>query len=365
MAVLIAMKIMRNSVAGAGMLALATTSAVSAAETTGEETLRLRIIETSIATDGDFGESAQRYAIHVATLSAGTIEIIVERAQNAETGRTCAQDATAGEHDGCWSEPAVNEHLFGPAVHLWGGAPFSPSLDGWLAWKLEAGANRMRDALYANIGFVAIDAACLPASSGAWSEEGKGLETAIRNRIVGAPAHIHETLIELGAKPTTIEPGDAAQAITLEGADTVLGPSAAQAINEGLAGQIANSHWPGWHRPIRCAELVLTKRVANALEPTARAILEAAATLTLVETYAEALYSDLIAMRSIDENAQTSLVRWSDEEVDEARRAWKRAAQKVSEQDKSFDVTLGRWKEFQSLYSRWQTLTRIKAGPTQ
>ena len=365
MAVLIAMKMARNIVASAGILALATMSVVNGAQAQVEETVRLRIIETSIATDAHFEQSAHRYTNHVAKLSAGTIEIIVERAQDTESARACAHDASNGEHDGCWSEPAMNEHMFGPAVHLWGGAPFAPSLDVWLAWKLQGGANRMRDALYANTGFVAIDVACLPASSGAWSQEGKGLETAIRNRIVGAPAHIHETLIELGAKPTTIESSDAAQAITLGGADTVLGPSATQAINEGLAGQIANSHWPGWHRPIRCAELVLTKKLAEELGPTARAILEAAATLTLVETYTEALYSDLIAMRAIDENPQTSFVRWSDAEIDAARQAWERSAQRVSERDASFDVTLGRWKEFQSLYSRWQTLTRINPGPTQ
>ena len=231
------------------------------------------------------GDTLVVLAEEVKTLSGGTMEIKIYEPMKLAPTLEIFDSIASGTLDGGWSYPGywVGKNS---AFNLFAALPFGPTADGYLAWFYRGGGLELWRELYGKHNIVPLLGGLNSPEAGGWFnkeinsvEDLKGLKV----RWAGLGANILQhfgvstSLIPVGEIVTSLQKG------VIDGAelgnpflDSVFG------VNKGAK----YYYFPGWHQTFGTMELMINKDVWDGLTDQQRAILQAAANTSTIQSLA-------------------------------------------------------------------------------
>jgi TRAP-type mannitol/chloroaromatic compound transport system substrate-binding protein len=121
-----------------------------------------------------------------------------------------------------------------------------------------------------------------------------------------------------------------------------------------------NDYYPGWHRRLTVAELLINAEVWKGLPDSYRAMIETAARAQLVLTLAEGEARNLAPLRELAERHGVEHRRWSDEQLAAFEQAWLQIVEEHSRRDPDFKRFADSYFEFRRRYGRWDELQSLE-----
>lgn len=225
-----------------------------------------------------------------------------------------------------------------PAAPLFGGFPFGPDANGYLAWFDRGNGRKLYQEMYDQAGFKVhvIPCAFGGGEAGGWFAKEitakKDLE-GLRMRIFGLGARVMSrvgvvpVLVPGGALPKAFDKGeiDAAELYT---------PAVDREQDLQEATKIV--YMPGWHQPETVLELLINKDRWNALGSEKQKLLKEACSDMLQSSLAESASLQASALAGMSAKDSVRVLDWPDEVLEAFRAAWGEIAKEESARDYLF-----------------------------
>lgn len=283
------------------------------------------------------GVGAQRFADRVNAMSAGRLEIKLYAAGELVPpfeGLDAVQSGTADIAHGTpyyWVGKA-------PALHYFTGVPFGLMAPELAAWMYYGDGLKLWREVYDGFGVVPFYAGSSGVQAGGWFK--KEINSVadlngLKFRIAGLGGDV---MRRLGVNTVLVPPGEIAPSLMSGALDAVewIGPWNDRAF--GLYKVAKFYYVPAFHEPGPGLEIIVNKERWNALSPDLQAIIEAAASATANETYADFVYHNIDAFGPLVQENDVEVRTFSDEIV----AALGKATMEVFEEIAATDPLTGR-----------------------
>ncbi len=266
------------------------------------------------------GVSAEILARDITRLSGGRLKVKVHAAGELVGGLAvfdAVQNGTA--------ELAHTASLFWggkmPAAALFTAGPFGLTPLEHRAWLENGDGQKLWDALYADFGIKPLMCGNTGPSMGGWFRNPvKSLDDlkGLKMRMPGLGGAI---LSRLGGTPVSMPPGEIQPALQSGAIDATefLGPFSDMAL--GFYKVVKNYHYPAWHEPNGAGELLVSKKVWDALSDDEKRAIEVACSAEAARSLAEHTWRNAEALRTLKQKHGVNVLPWPADVVSAARKA--------------------------------------------
>lgn len=303
------------------------------------------------------GEAMKRMVSLIDTLSDGEITLQVAEPGALVPPGEILQSVQVGAIQAGFSAPgfwAGQE----PALQIFGGLPFGPSPEEFLAWFYAGEGRSLYDKLYSQFNIYAIPCGVIPAEAAGWFN--KKIETVedysgLKIRIFGLGGLV---LQKHGASPQVMSVGDTIPALelgTIDAAEMVV-PSIDHQM--GFYNFAENYYFPGWHQRTTFTDLLINQDAWNTLTDKQKAVVETACSDNVRYSNAIGLASQPDALDKIEQEG-TNIQRLPDEVVDSLRATWEEVAQEQSAASPAFAEAFESLTTFIERQQRWVDLQSL------
>ncbi|MFO1039165.1 MAG: TRAP transporter substrate-binding protein [Geminicoccaceae bacterium] len=296
------------------LIATGATAGVLAAPAMAQDTIKWSMVMPWPRNTPGVGTNAERFAKRVEAMSGGRIQIRLYAAGELVPpfeGLDAVQRGTADLAHGTpyyWVGKSA-------ALHFFTGVPFGFTSAELAAWLYYGGGMDLWREVYGGLGVVPFYAGSSGVQAGGWfRKEINNLDDlkGLKFRIAGLGA---EVMRRLGAVPETLPPGEISAALLSGRIDAAewIGPWNDLAF--GLFKVAKYYYIPAFHEPGPGLEIIVNKDRWAVLPPDLQAIVEAAASATANETYADFVYHNIVSLKPLVDEHGVEVRTWPDDVV--------------------------------------------------
>ncbi len=266
------------------------------------------------------GVSAERLAKDIRTLSGGTLKVKVYAA-----GELVAPLAVFDAVQNGTAEIAHTASLFWggkmPAAALFTAGPYGLTPLEHRAWLEQGGGQQLWDALYGQFGIKPLMCGNTGPSMGGWfSKPVKSLDD-LKGLKMRMPGLGGEILRKLGGTPVSLPPGEILTALQSGAIDATefLGPFSDMALGFYKVAKVY--HYPAFHEPNGAGELLVSRKVWDALSDEQRRAIEVACSAEAARTLAEHTWRNAEALKVLKEKHGVRVTAYPADVLAAARKA--------------------------------------------
>lgn len=229
-----------------------------------------------------------------------------------------------------------------PAASLFGGYPFGPDAQGYLAWFNRGNGRALYQEMYdqAKVKVHVIPCGFGGAEAGGWfakeitsKEDIQGL----RMRIFGLGARV---VSRLGAVPVLVPGSGLFQAFDDGKIDAAEVYTPAVDRTLGLQDVVKHLYMPGWHQPATVFELLINEERWATLGPERQALLETTCGERLQTTLSQSASLQASALAALTNQDGVRVLLWPDGVLEASREAWGEIAREEGVRDYFFKEVL-------------------------
>ncbi len=266
------------------------------------------------------GVNAQRFADRVQAMSGGRIQIKLFAANELVPPFEVLDAVQGGTADIAHSTPYYYVGK-APVLNYFTGVPFGFTAPELAAWMYFGGGLDLWREAYDQFGVVPFYAGSSGVQAGGWFRKeinSVGDLKGLKFRIAGLGAAV---MAKLGVDTQTTPPGEIAPALLSGAIDAAewIGPWNDRAF--GLYKVAKFYYVPAFHEPGPGLEIIVNKASWQKLPPDLQAIVEAAASATANETYADFVYHNVDSFRPLLEEEGVQLRTFNDQIVEALAKA--------------------------------------------
>jgi TRAP-type mannitol/chloroaromatic compound transport system substrate-binding protein len=305
------------------------------------------------------GTSAVRLVKDVEDMTDGNFSIKFHEPGALVPVLECFDAASKGSVDACWS-PAGNYAGKYAALSFFTAVPFGPGYGEFMAWKIFGNGNKLRDEIYAKHGLIAFDALAIgPETSGWFRREIKSMEQikGLKMRFFGLGAKVMQ---KLGVSTQMLAASDIFPALERGVIDATEFSMPAMDIKLGFHQVAKFNYFPGWHQQTSMTEIMMNKKVFDALPKSYKRILEVAAGNQLSYTYAETEATQFGVMAEMRDKHKVQVKRWTDAQLAVFEKAWLDVIKEESAADPLFKRIADDYLDFRKRYAIWGEAQFVK-----
>jgi len=298
------------------------------------------------------GPSAVRFVKDVEDMTDGNFVIKFYEPGALVPVLECFDAASKGSVDACWS-PAGNYAGKYPALSFFTSVPFGPGYGEFIAWKKFGNGDKLRDEIYAKHDLIAFDALAIgPETSGWFRREIKSLDQmkGLKMRFFGLGAKVMQ---KLGVSTQMLAAADIFPALERGVIDATEFSMPAMDIKLGFHQVAKFNYFPGWHQQTSVTEIMMNKKVFDALPKSYKKILEIAAGNQLSYTFAETEATQFGVMAEMQAKHKVQIKRWNDKELAAYEKAWLDVVAEESAKDPLFKRIADDYLDFRKKYALW------------
>jgi TRAP-type mannitol/chloroaromatic compound transport system substrate-binding protein len=254
--------------------------------------------------------------------------------------------------DACWS-PAGNYAGKYAALSFFTSVPFGPGFGEFMAWKKFGNGDKLRDEIYAKHDLIAFDALAIgPETSGWFRKEIKSLEQmkGFKMRFFGLGAKVMQ---KMGVSTQMLAAADIFPALERGVIDATEFSMPAMDIKLGFHQVAKFNYFPGWHQQTSVTEIMMNKKVFDALPKSYKKVLEIAAGHQLAYTFAETEATQFGVMAEMRDKHKVQVKRWKDSELAAYEKAWNDVIAEESAKDPLFKRIADDYLAFRKNYAIW------------
>jgi TRAP-type mannitol/chloroaromatic compound transport system substrate-binding protein len=244
------------------------------------------------------GTSAQRLADHINAMSQGRLQVKVYGAGELVPPFEVSDAVQQGTAEIAHSTPYYGAGK-NPVYHFFTTIPFGLDASEYEAWLLEGGGQALWDEVYAERGLKGFYVGSSGLQAGGWFNKEvnevsdfKGLKM----RIAGLGG---QALRQLGVNAVLLPPGEIFQAMQTGAVDAAEWVGPWNDLAFGLHKVAKYYYLPAFHEPGPALEAVVNREAFEALPDDLRAIVQAAARATAIDSNAEFRYNNIIALERL------------------------------------------------------------------
>ena len=273
----------------------------------------------------------------------------------------CFEPASKGAVDACWTTPGYHTGKLGTAISFFTTVPFGPTFGEFMAWKRHGGGDKLRDEIYAKHGLISIDCFAIgPETSGWFKQEIKSLDQlkGLKMRFFGLGAQVMQ---KLGVSTQLLAGADIYPALERGVIDAT--EFSMPSIDQKLGfHQIAkHNYFPGWHQQVSVSELLMNRKIYEALPKSYKKVLELGLGESVMATYAETEWRNPDAMNENAAKFGVKNLRWTDDNLAAFEKAWEEVVKEESAKDPLFKRIADSFYAFRKHYKVWGDSQAMKA----
>jgi TRAP-type mannitol/chloroaromatic compound transport system substrate-binding protein len=281
--------------------------------------------------------------------SGGTLELDLKEPGDGTLPHEILDKVSDGKVDAGFSTPGFWAAKL-PAAALFGGFPFGPDAEGYMAWLDRGHGRALYQEMYdqAKVKVHVVPCAFGGAEAGGWfakeitkPEDLEGL----RMRIFGLGARVAS---RLGVVPVLV-PGSGLVKAFEEGkidAAEVYTPAVDRTL--GLQDAVKRLYMPGWHQPATVFELLINRDRWEALGPEHQSLIETTCGELLQTTLAESATLQASALAALTNQDGVTVEPWPDGVIEALREDWGEIAREEGVRDYFFKEVLEDMERFQA-----------------
>src|SRR5688572_9698413 len=298
------------------------------------------------------GPSAVRFVKDVEDMTDGNFVIKFHEPGALVPTLECFDAASKGSVDACWS-PAGNYAGKYAALSFFTSVPFGPGFGEFMALKKFGNGDKLRDEIYAKHDLVAFDALAIgPETSGWFRKEITSLNQmkGLKMRFFGLGAKVMQ---KLGVSTQMLAAGDIFPALERGVIDATEFSMPAMDIKLGFHQVAKFNYFPGWHQQTSITEIMMNKKVFDALPKSYKKIIEVAAGHQLGYSFAETEATQFGVMAEMQAKHKVQIKRWKDSELAAYEKAWFEVIAEESAKDPLFKRIADDYLAFRKNYAIW------------
>lgn len=257
-----------------------------------------------------------------------------------------------------------------PGASIFSTVPFGPEAGEFLAWMWYGNGRKLYQKMYDDAGFSVHVIPCgiiAPETSGWFAEPIKSLDDlkGLKMRFYGLGG---KAMQKLGVSVSLLPGGEIFPALEKGAIDATEFSMPAIDARLGFYKVVKNNYFPGWHQQATLFELLINKDVWNGLSESQKMIIEMMCVAATADSFA---YTEAIQGQVIRQNVEergVNLHYWSDDMLNNFRKAWEEVATELSASSPMFKEAWEDLSAFRKDYRYWQTygfLPRPKAPQGQ
>jgi len=306
------------------------------------------------------GTSGVRFSKNISEATDGRFEIKFYEPGALVPALECFDAASKGSVEACWTTPGYHTGKLGPAVSFFTTVPFGPSFGEFMAWKMFAGGDKLRDEMYAKYGVMAIDCFAIgPETSGWFKNEIKSLDQlkGMKMRFFGLGAQVMQ---KLGVSTQLLAGADIYPALERGVIDAT--EFSMPSIDQKLGFyQIAkNNYFPGWHQQVSVSELLMNKKAFESLPKSYQMLLRLGLGESVMHTYAETEWRNPDAMQENVKKHGVTNRRWTDDQLAAFEKAWFEVMKELMAKDAAFKKIADSYLAWREHYKIWGEAQSLK-----
>lgn len=303
------------------------------------------------------GDAMKRMTSLIDTLSDGEITLQVAEPGALVPPGEILQSVQVGAVPAGFSAPGFWAGLE-PALQIFGGLPFGPSPEEFLAWFYAGEGRALYDELYSQFNIHAVPCGVIPAEAAGWFN--KKIEqvedfNGLKIRIFGLGGLV---LQKYGASPQVMSVGDTIPALelgTIDAAEMVV-PTIDHQM--GFFNFAENYYFPGWHQRTTFTDLLVNQDAWNKLTDKQKTIIETACSDNVRYSLAHGLATQPAALDLIEKEG-TNIQRLPDEVIDGLRATWEEVAKEQAAASTAFAEAYGSLTDFVERQQSWIDLQTL------
>ncbi|MFV0296598.1 MAG: TRAP transporter substrate-binding protein [Hyphomicrobiaceae bacterium] len=306
------------------------------------------------------GPSALRFIDDVSAMSDGRFQIKFHEPGALVPALECFDAVSKGAIEACWTTPGYHTGKY-PAAAFFTTVPFGPQIGEFLAWKWYGNGNKFRDEIYSKHGLVAFDSLCIgPETSGWFKKEYKSVDElkGIKMRFFGLGAKVMQ---KLGVSTQLLAGADIYPALERGVIDATEFSMPMMDIKLGFYQVAKYNYFPGWHQQSSCSEILMNKKIYEALPKTYQRMIKVAATAQTIQTYAETEASQFDQMAAMRDKYGVKIERWTDDDLAKMEQAWLDVIKEESAKDPYFKKVADDYLAYRDKYRVWGAAQSMKS----
>jgi TRAP-type mannitol/chloroaromatic compound transport system substrate-binding protein len=306
------------------------------------------------------GPAGLLFAKHVERMSEGKFQIKFFEPGALVPALECFDAVSKGSIESCYTTPGYHAGKI-PAVQFFTTVPFGPQIGEFLAWKMHAGGNALRDEIYAEHDLIAKDSLCIGPETSGWFKkpiksitELKGLK--MRFFGLGAPV-----MQKMGVSTQLLAGADIYPALERGVIDATEFSMPTIDINLGFYQIAKHNYYPGWHQQVSCNEFLMHRPTWAKLPDAYQAMIENSSGRQIAHTYSETEAKNPEAMGTMMSKYGVTNHRWPDDILAKFEAAWFEVLKEKSAADPLFKRVADHYLAFRKLYKPWADAQSLKA----
>lgn len=295
------------------------------------------------------GAPARQLAKALEKNSGGTLKLDLKEPGDGTLPHEILDKVSDGKVDAGFSTPGFWAAKL-PAASLFGGFPFGPDAQGYMAWLDRGHGRALYQEMYdqAKVKVHVVPCAFGGAEAGGWfAKDIAGQEDleGLRMRVFGLGARV---MSRLGVVPVLVPGSGLAEAFAKKKIDAAEVYTPAVDRTLGLQNAVKRLYMPGWHQPATMFELLINKNRWEALGPERQSLIETTCEALLQTTLSESASLQAAALAALTHKDGVSVLPWPDGVVEALRGAWGEIAREESVRDYFFKEVLEDIERFQA-----------------
>lgn len=262
----------------------------------------------------------------------------------------------AGSIDAAFASPQVGSGKV-PALALFGGAPFGPDVEEFLAWLEFGGGRPLFEEINQQHGVHALVCGLLPPSAFGWFRRELQSPQDLRGIRINASGLGGQVLARLGADIVELPTGDLMLAIEQGAIDGVAWASPLLDQKMGFGAWLKNYYPQGWNQSLTLLSLMINQKKWQSLNVMQRSQVETVCGDNVRQSIAEGEAGQFRALQQIYADG-VRLQRLPPAIRDSLERAWQQLVQQQSSADAQFRQVWQSLGSFRGEFAVWRELSR-------
>ncbi len=305
------------------------------------------------------GPSGQRFAKDIEEMTDGRFVIRFYEPGALVPSLECFDAASKGSVEACWTTPGFHAGKY-PALAFFTTVPFGPQYGEFFAWKIFGNGNKLRNEIYEKHGLVAVDGFAIgPETSGWFRKEITSLDQlkGLKMRFFGLGAKVMQ---KQGVATQLLAPADIFPALERGVIDATEFSMPTMDIKQGFHQVAKFNYFPGWHQLVSVSEVLMNKKVYDALPKSYKKMIEVSGGNQVHYTYAESEAMQFDAMAEMRDKYKVQIKRWKDSDIAAFEKAWLEVIQEESAKDPLFKKVSDDYLAFRKKYAVWGDAQTMK-----
>ena len=303
-------------------------------------------------------QTVERVAENIKIMSGGKLSFRLYKPGSLVPNGEIWNAVAVGQLDAGFSSPGFLAKRI-PALSIFNGIPFGPSMTEFTAWMRYGGGQELKDEIYAEKGLKALNIGLFPPETGGWFKKRYQRVDAlegIKMRFMGIGAKVME---KLGVKTLTLSFADIKPAFEKGRIDAAEFMNPQLDFFAGIHKFAKYNYYPGWIQPISVAEFVTQTKKWEGLNKMVKTIIETSCNDAYLWYYVKATSIQPDAMIKLKSEGVT-FVTWQKSEINKLKNAWNEVAEEMSSEDPLFAKVYSNLKAFREKYAIWGDRAYLK-----